>query len=133
MYESVRTSLYVRICMYASVRTNLQRSLSALVLARAWRIAIHEAAYVALLRGMVIEIAQKCTKPNRCVLGGYSDENTIHTKFQRGPPWPDCMYLRFAAVATKNGTSARLATLVYMGCLDPKTAVHECGQLMLFR
>ena len=133
MYESVRTDLYVRICMYASVCTNLQRSLSALVLARAWRIAVHETAHLALFRGMGIEIAQKCTKPHRCVFSGYSDENAIHTNFQRGPPWPDCMYSRFDAVATKNGTSAGNATLVYMRCLGPRTAVYECAQLMPFR
>ena len=136
VYESVRTILYVRICTYesyASVRTNLQRSLHELVLARAGQTAIHKTAYLALFLGMVIEMARKCAKPHRCVFSGYSDGISIHTSFQRGSPGPDCMYSRFAAVATKNGTSARNATLVYMRCLDPNTAVHKCAQLMPFR
>ena len=135
MYESepVRTNLYVRMCMYASAHTNLQRSLYVLVLAKAWRTAIHKTAYLALFLGMVIEMARKCAKPHRCVFSGYSDGISIHTNFQRRPPWPDCMYSRFAAVATKNETSARNATLVYTRCLDPNTTVHKCAQLMPFR
>ena len=135
MYESepVRTNLYVRVCMYVYARTDLQRGLGVLVLARAGQTAIHKTTYLALFLGMVIEMARKCAKPHRCVFSGYSDGISIHTSFQRGPPWPDCMYSRFAAVATKNGTSARNATLVYMRCLDPTTAVHKCAQLMPFR
>ena len=133
MYDPVCTGLYLRICVYASARTNLQRSLSALVLAKAGQTAIHKTTYLALFLGMVIEMARKCTKHHRCVFSGYSDRISIHTSFQRGPPWPDRMYSRFAAVATKNGTSARNATLVYMRCLDPNTAVHKCAQLIPFR
>ena len=134
MYELVRTSLYVRVCTYESVHTKRYErictilyvqlctytsacSLHVRLLARAWRIAIHKTMYFALFLGMVIETARKCAQPHRCVFNGYSDGNAIHTNFQRGPPWPNGMYSRFAAVANRNRISARNVTLVCTRCL----------------
>ena len=98
-----------------------------------WRTAIHKTVYFALFLGMVIEMARKCAQPHRCVFNGYSDGNAIHTNFQRGPPWPNGMYSRFAAVANRNRISARNATLVCTRCLDPNAAIQTCAQWVIFR